>query len=414
MSRNEGVQPGISLCMIVKDEQEAITRAIESIAGLVDEIIVIDTGSSDRTKEYARNMGARVFDFLWEDDFSKARNHALDQARHEWILVLDADEIISHRDYPQIKALMHEPSAAAAVFLQRNYCESPDAEGWQANRGDYEEGHGFAGYFDVPVIRFFRNDPTIRFQGVVHEVVDASVQGKKKRYLDVPIHHYTYFEKPHVRAKKSAFYLRLLLKQFEKDPENATTWFLIGRQYYTLGKDAEAVVFLKRVVERGTRCEMAYDNLASVYLRSGMYAEARDTLEALLRINPRYAEAFTTLGLVYYELGYTSKAIDTLKRGIMENPRAFRPCFNLAAIWYREHNLSEALNHIQKADALIPHFPRVYYLKFYILYELKRWEEAYRTAETLKELDSELYAKITHLHAECSAQAREQDGAPTR
>jgi glycosyltransferase involved in cell wall biosynthesis len=413
MSSDE-LKPGISLCMIVKDEESSITRVIESIQSLVSETIVVDTGSSDRTKEYAQRLGARVFDFEWDNDFSRARNYALAQARHEWILVLDADERIAQGDHHHLRALMDEPSSVAAVLWQRNYCESPDAEGWQANQGDYAEGNGFSGYFDVPVIRFFRNQPSIRFAGVVHEVVDASLAGKKKRYLDVPIHHYTYFEKPEVRARKSDFYLELLLKQFRKDPEDMTTWFLLGRQYYTLGKDAEAVVFLKRVVERGTRCEMAYDNLSSVYFRSGMYEEARDTLEALLRINPRYAEAFTTLGLVYYELGYTSKAFDTLKRAIMEQPQAFKPSFNLAAICYKEHNFAEALKHIKSAEKLTPGFARVYYLKFYILYEMKLWADAQRAAERLKMIDGELYANIESLHAEVSRHMLDEKGAVTR
>jgi tetratricopeptide (TPR) repeat protein len=400
MQSDTEYKPGISLCMIVKNEQEVITDVLENIKGLVDEMIVVDTGSADKTREYARSAGAHVFDFTWKDDFSKARNFSLTKAHHQWILVLDADEIISSKDFSKIKAVLHDTSIDAVVLQQRNYCESPDAEGWQANTGEYEESHGFAGYFDVPVIRFFRNDPRITFHGVVHELVDASIERGRKKYLDIPIHHYTYFEKPQVRKAKSEFYLNLLLKQLEDDPENSTTWFLIGRQYYTLGKDAEALVFFKRVIKTGSRCEMAYDNLAAVYLRTGMYEEARDTLEALLRLNPRYSEAFATLGVAYYELGMISKAIDTLRRAAAEQPRAFRPYFNLAAIYYREKNFNEALNYIRKAEEVIPHFPRVYFLKFFILYELGLWEDAHCAAERLNILDSELYQNIEVKHNE--------------
>jgi len=414
MQTGKDLKPGISLCMIVKNEQESITRALESVHGLVDEMIVIDTGSEDKTKEYAHHLGAQVFLYAWDDNFSNARNFAIEKAMYEWIFVIDADEIISQRDFSQIKTIVQEKNADAVVFQQRNYCESPDAEGWRSNNGEYEEGAGFAGYFDVPVIRLFKNTSAIRFKGVVHEVVDACLQGRKKRYLDVVIHHYTYFEKPETRVKKGEFYLSLLLKQFEADPYDLTTCFLLGRQYYTLGKDAEALVFLKQVIDMGTRCEIAYDNLASIYLRTGMYEEARDTLEALLRLNPRYTEAFANLGIAYYELGFTVKAIDTLKRAGVEQPHAFRPYFNLAAICYREKKYSDAIEYIQSAENVIPHFPRVYYLKFHILYELQMWNKARHAAEKLKMFDPELYGHISERYQEIEERILEQKGVSSQ
>jgi glycosyltransferase involved in cell wall biosynthesis len=392
------LRDGISLCMIVKDEEESITRALESVFGLVDEIIVVDTGSSDRTIEYAEKLCAHVYSYQWDDNFSHARNFSLEKATCEWILVLDADEILSRKDFSQIKNIIQEGTADAVVLWQRNYCESPDAEGWQANRGDYEEGQGFSGYFDIPVIRLFRNDDTIRFKGVVHEIVDESLKDRKKRYLEVPIHHYTYFDAPEERDRKKFFYLDLLLRQLEIDPDDETTWFLIGRQYYSLGKYAEALVFLRRVIEMGSRCEMAYDNLANVYINTGMFPEAKETLETLVKLNPRYAEALSSLGVVYYELGLRTEAIETLNRAAMELPRAFRPSFNLAAIYFREKKFQEALSAIKNAECVIPHFPRIYYLKFYILCELEMWQAAQLCAEKLRMLDPSLYQNIAEKH----------------
>ena len=84
--------PGVSLCMIVKDEQERISGCLESVNGLVDEIIVVDTGSGDRTKEIARSCGAKVFSFPWTGNFAEARNESLRHATGDWIIFLDADE----------------------------------------------------------------------------------------------------------------------------------------------------------------------------------------------------------------------------------------------------------------------------------------------------------------------------------
>ena len=82
----------ISLCLIARDEEQLLTGALESVYGAVDEIIVVDTGSTDGTREIARNAGALVIDHFWQDDFSAARNEALAHATGDWVLVLDADE----------------------------------------------------------------------------------------------------------------------------------------------------------------------------------------------------------------------------------------------------------------------------------------------------------------------------------
>ena len=81
--------------MIVKDEEENIERSLMSVKPVVDEMIVVDTGSTDRTKDIARSLGAKVYDFQWTDSFSDARNFSLSKATGKWILVLDADEVIS-------------------------------------------------------------------------------------------------------------------------------------------------------------------------------------------------------------------------------------------------------------------------------------------------------------------------------
>ena len=82
----------ISLCMIVRNEESYLPECLESVADVVNEIIIVDTGSTDNTKKIAESFGATVFDFTWVDDFSKARNYSLSKASNDWILYLDADE----------------------------------------------------------------------------------------------------------------------------------------------------------------------------------------------------------------------------------------------------------------------------------------------------------------------------------
>ena len=84
----------LSLCMIVKDEEETVGRAIKSVLAVVDEVVVVDTGSTDNTRLIVEGYGARVIDFPWTDDFAAARNAAIAAAYGDWILVLDADEVL--------------------------------------------------------------------------------------------------------------------------------------------------------------------------------------------------------------------------------------------------------------------------------------------------------------------------------
>ena len=102
--RNHLPSNRISLCMIVKDEQEWLAQCLESVQGAVDEIIVVDTGSSDRSNDIARQYGARIVPYVWCDDFAAARNAGLEQATGEWILFLDADEALDAEARKQLRS----------------------------------------------------------------------------------------------------------------------------------------------------------------------------------------------------------------------------------------------------------------------------------------------------------------------
>src|SRR5205823_8742273 len=107
---------GLSLCMIARDEAPRIAQCLKSIAPHVDEMIVVDTGSRDRTREIARSCGARVFDFPWTDSFAEARNQSLEQARGEWIFWMDADDVISPRCGQELPKLIRRFPLRDATF----------------------------------------------------------------------------------------------------------------------------------------------------------------------------------------------------------------------------------------------------------------------------------------------------------
>ena len=98
----------LSLCMIVRDNQETLRKCLDSVKSLVDEIIIVDTGSTDDTKIIALEYTGKVYDFHWKDNFSEAKNHALSKAGYGWVLFLDADESISEKDHDIIRRLINE------------------------------------------------------------------------------------------------------------------------------------------------------------------------------------------------------------------------------------------------------------------------------------------------------------------
>ena len=107
----------VSLCVIARDEEATIGMAIKSVLALVDEVIVVDTGSRDNTRIIAEGYGARVVDVPWEDDFSAVRNTALSEASCDWVLVLDADEYLQPVRPVEFQRLLHDPAAAGKLLF---------------------------------------------------------------------------------------------------------------------------------------------------------------------------------------------------------------------------------------------------------------------------------------------------------
>ncbi len=142
----------LSICMIARDEEKNLARALLSVAHAADEIIVTDTGSADRTVEIARDLGAKVFHFPWCDDFSAARNASIENASGDWIFWLDADEELLQESVPELRRLLEDRNALACYISRQDLVDTgrPDlfTEMWQ--------------------LRLFRNRPDLRFQGRCH------------------------------------------------------------------------------------------------------------------------------------------------------------------------------------------------------------------------------------------------------
>ena len=145
----------LSVCMIVKNEEAMLAGCLESVKWIASEIIIVDTGSTDNTKEIAKSFGARVIDFTWNNNFAEARNVALAEARSPWILSIDADERISN---PEELAFMVQHA-------------SKDTYGFMVNLTSKAVRNGTVTRYVSQLLRLFRNHPAIKFRGMIHEQV---------------------------------------------------------------------------------------------------------------------------------------------------------------------------------------------------------------------------------------------------
>lgn len=142
--------PLLSLCMIVKDEERFLPQCLKSAEGVADEIIVVDTGSTDKTREIARSFGARVEHFKWCDDFAAARNESLRYATGDWILILDADEELSDQRALRQFVMSQKPCPAAIYFTEYSALQNDEGVRWK--------------------VRLFPNHRGIRYEGIIHEL----------------------------------------------------------------------------------------------------------------------------------------------------------------------------------------------------------------------------------------------------
>lgn len=214
----------VTLCMIARNEEATVGRAIKSVLALVDEIIVVDTGSTDNTRLIAEGYGARIIDHAWQDDFSVARNAGLDAATSGWILVLDCDEHLQSVRPLVFQRLLGDVTAAGYRFRMAGH---PIDERLAVDAG----------------VRLFRSNPEVRFRYPVHEQIAPSLSSHAREagllVLDVPLVVIHDPGNPEQIARKRERNLRLLRQAVEREP---------GEPYFSMMLGSEMLSWLDEEV----------------------------------------------------------------------------------------------------------------------------------------------------------------------
>ena len=208
-------RPTVSLTMIVRDEEHNLPACLASAAGLFDQIVVVDTGSIDRTADIARSFGAQVFEFAWIDDFAAARNAALEHATGDYVFWLDADDRIEPPQRERFRALFHGlRHGDPAAFVVSCVCD---------------HGPGTPGSTVVDHVRLFPRRDNIRWDYRVHEQILPALRraGVPVRWSDAVIRHVGYTD-PDVRRKKLDRDFRILEAELNVRPEEPFVLFNLG------------------------------------------------------------------------------------------------------------------------------------------------------------------------------------------
>lgn len=292
----------LSLCMIVKDEEEMLPRCLKSVEGVVDEMIVIDTGSTDKTVEIAKSMGARVYPCRWDHDFSRARNVSIERARGEWILFLDADEEIHPDDRGLIRPLLADAEASGYLMAVES-------------RMDHSVEKDYA-------LRLFRSHHEHYFVGSFHEQIGSSIltanpQAQFHR-TGIRILHYGYTSEVMKKKNKSVRNLEMTLAELNKRPNDGFLRFCVAQAY--LGREnpdtsavQEAITHLRIAIQLSDPKAMwgprMYKLLAVALEASGQTNEALEALVEGILLYKGSAELYYLQAKIFEKMGKWERAV---------------------------------------------------------------------------------------------------------
>ena len=219
----------LSLCMIVKDEEEMLPRCLDAVRDAVDEIVIVDTGSSDRSVEIAESFGAKVIHRDWTGDFSEARNASFDAATGDWIVYLDADEVLVKDDAAKLRAVTGRVWRESFFLVETNFT------------GDAGDGTATT----HSALRIFRNRPEYRFEGRIHEQIAHQLpayNAERLEYTTIRIEHYGYLGAVRSSKEKSRRNIELLERQMaEGSGSPAFLAFNLGSEYAAAGDATKAL-----------------------------------------------------------------------------------------------------------------------------------------------------------------------------
>jgi len=359
----------VSLCMIVKNEEFYLTRCLNSIKDIVDEIIIVDTGSSDKTIDIAKNFGAKVYYYQWNNNFSEARNESLKFATKNWILILDADDELYTEDQENLKDLLKKKLDENAIYYFETlnyYGNTIDDNSITINLNP----------------RLFINNHGTHYEGEVHNQLVHSENKYNVIYKLVKIHHYGYMSKSIDSKNKRNRNITLLTEQIKKDPNNYFAHFNLGTEYAALND-------IKTALEHYYKSYEKFDSLNGYsYLLifrivfSNYIIKDYDTAFKFINIGiehyPKFTDLYFLKALIYKDMNMPTLQIKALEKCIElgESPSelkclygigSFKAYYELGNAYLKFKDYDTAYNYYTEAMKSKPNFINPLYFIGHIL-----------------------------------------------
>lgn len=368
----------ISLCTIVKNEESMLSKCLSSVKKFVNEIVILDTGSTDKTVNIAQGYGAKVHHFEWCNDFSAARNEALKYVTGDWVLILDADETLAPEIIPKMKEAIQREEYLL-INLVRN-----------------EIGAAQSPYSMVS--RLFRNHPDIRFSRPYHALVDDSVTEilRKETHWEIgyiqgiAILHSGYQQSEINRKNKLLLAQTAMEEFFANNPSDAYVCSKLGALYIDLGKIPQGIQLLsKGVTNAGDNYDIlyeiyyhlgigysrlknhqqalahyqeaiklpiyplmklgAYNNLGNLLKEKGDLNGAKTNYETTLKIDPAFLTGYYNLGMTFKAMGLFQEAIGSYVKAIDLNPEYAQAYQNLGVVLLKAGYVEDSLTVFKEA-----------------------------------------------------------------
>ncbi|MFB5269916.1 glycosyltransferase [Paenibacillus enshidis] len=309
-------KPSISLCMIVKNEEKYLPKCLSSVQRIVDEIIIVDTGSTDDTVSIAKAFGAKVIQMPWQDSFADARNRSIEEATGDWILWLDADEEMDVDESDKLKEL-----------LTRDAVREQRIEGIQFMFWNHLEGGGLEHNY---LLRMVRNRPQYRFEGRIHEQILPIMLKFNPRLqlgqVDIHVHHYGYLVKNVVDQDKTRRNITLLQQSMAEYPEYSYYFYYLGVELYRMNELEGALrninVFLNRAAGLTGKVLVASAHKYKLMILADMkryHDLIRHSEESIARF-PGFTDLYHLRAVGFDALGESDKAMDSLRQALNIGP----------------------------------------------------------------------------------------------
>ncbi|MFC6548222.1 glycosyltransferase [Cohnella cellulosilytica] len=310
--------------MIVKNEEQFLERCLKSVNQWVDEMIVVDTGSTDRTKDIARAFTDNIYDFKWINDFAAARNEALKHASGTWILILDADEYMEENDIRGLRDFLagEKPSSKFVYRVTvRNFMDSSN----------------HTGISESPILRIFPNRMGFEYYRPIHEQIRLS-SGSSYEIIALPfqILHSGYLEHVVAAQNKHDRNMSIFEQMMSRTKLNAYDHSMIGQQLSMMRKSEEALPHLKIAFENGSKSSPWYLNnlwtMLDVYLQSQKYIEAWSLIDEHMTEYTDYPDIRCVRGIILLSLGLREQAKQELVLAHREAENRARLNHNIALV----------------------------------------------------------------------------------